>query len=47
MQNHRYSDELLWQGLPDGATVMYAFFNEDRSRRILVYRNMTEIAQTK
>ncbi len=44
---HTLSDKLLWQSLPDGATVMYAFFNEDRSRRILVYRNMTEIAQTK
>lgn len=46
---HRYPDELLWRwrSMPDDADVVRAFFSEDRSRRILVYRNMTEIAQTK
>ena len=40
MQNHRYSDELLWRwrSMPDDTAVMRAFFSEDRSRRILVYR---------
>ena len=38
MQKHRHSDELLWQNMPDDADVVRAFFSEDRSRRILVYR---------
>lgn len=39
MQNHRYSDELLWRwrSMPDDTDVVRAFFSEDRSRRILVY----------
>ena len=49
MQNNKFSDELLWRwrSMPDDTDVGRAFFSEDRSRRTLVYRNMTEIAQTK
>ena len=31
-------DLLLWHALPDGADIVRAFFNEDRTRRILIYR---------
>ena len=36
-------DLLLWHALPDGADVVRAFFSEDRSRRILVYRRKTAL----
>lgn len=32
------SDLLLWHALPDGADIVRAFFNTDRTRRILIYR---------
>ena len=31
-------DFLLWHALPDGADVVRAFFNADRTRRVLIYR---------
>lgn len=31
-------DLLLWQALPDGADIVRAFFNTDRTRRVLIYR---------
>ncbi len=31
-------DLLLWHALPDGADVVRAFFNLDRTRRVLIYR---------
>ena len=31
-------DLLLWQALPDGADIVRAFFNADRTRRVLIYR---------
>ena len=31
-------DLLLWHALPDGADIVRAFFNADRTRRILIYR---------
>ena len=49
MQDDRYPDALLWRwrSMPDGADIVRAFFSKNKERRILVYRNMTEIAQTK
>ena len=38
MQNNKFSDELLWHSLPEGADILRAFFSEDRERRVLVYR---------
>ena len=32
------SDLLLWHALPDGADIVRAYFNTDRTRRILIYR---------
>lgn len=31
-------DLLLWHALPDGADIVRAYFNTDRTRRILIYR---------
>ena len=38
VRQYRYSGELLWRSMPEGADIVRAFFSGDRKRRILVYR---------